>query len=150
MAANIDYSYVMDVNPQEYEDHNKLYKFYEYLREGRLTTTQCKDCHQIAWPPRTICPKCISDKLEWVDVPKKGTIYSYVVQVNGLPPMFKPPLIYALIDFSNGLRLFSAIIETAPELVKKGMEVELVVRDVAPDQEGRSRILPFFKLNATT
>lgn len=149
MAVNPDYLYLLDVNPQEYEDQNKLYKFYKYLSEGKLTTTQCKKCNNIAWPPRTICPKCISDQLEWVEMPKVGKIYMYVEQVGGLPEGFKPPVVYALIDFSNGIRLFSSIVDSDPKEVNNGKEVELVVKDVAPDQEGRPRCLPFFKLQAT-
>jgi uncharacterized OB-fold protein len=73
-------------------------------------------------------------------------IYSYTVQVAGVPPEFPPPLVYALIDFDNGLRLFSAIVDCDPDEVTTGAEVEVVVRDVAPDQYGRPRIMPYFRL----
>ena len=148
MAEKMTYYSVMDTYPQQYEDTTHLYKFYDYLREGKLTTTRCKDCGQVHWPPRVICPECLSDNLEWVDMPKVGTIYSYTVAYAGLPPELvdKAPIVYALVDFDNGVRIFSAIVDCTPEELKTGLQVELVVREVTPDHLGRVRVAPYFKL----
>lgn len=140
------YIYVMDPIPQQYEDTTRLYRFFDYLREGRFTTTQCNACGKLMWPPRVVCPYCLSDDLSYVDMPTTGRIYSYTVQVGGVPPGFPPPLVYALVDFDNGMRLFTAVVGAKPEEVAVGKEVELEIRDVAPDQQGRRRVLPFFRL----
>ena len=58
----------------------------------------------------------------------------------------KAPIIYALIDFDNGFRLLSAIVDAKEEEVKTGLEVELSVDRVTPDHQGRERIIPYFKL----
>ena len=133
--------YVCDPVPQQTPDQNRIYPFYDHLREGRLTTTRCKQCGHIAWPPRIVCPECISDELEWEDFPPTGKIYAYTVQVGGVPPGFSAPLVYSLIDFDNGVRIISPLIDTNPDDVSVGAEVELKVVD-AP----RSRVLFFFKL----
>lgn len=148
MAEKMTYFTAMDSYPQQYEDTTQLYKFYDYLREGKLTTTKCKDCGAIHWPPRKICPECISDNLEWVDMPKVGTIYSYTVAYAGLPPELvdKAPIVYALVDFENGVRIFSGLVDCEPESVSTGLKVELAVGEVPPDQLGRKRISPYFKL----
>ena len=95
------YSYTLDPYPQQYEDGSRLYEFYDNLREGRLTTTKCKNCGHIPWPPRVVCPQCLSDDLELIDMPQTGKIYSYTIQVAAVPPGYEPPLIYALVDFDN-------------------------------------------------
>ena len=64
-----------------------------------------------------------------------------------MPPelMSRAPMVYALVDFDNGLRMPTAILECAPDEAKTGMEVELIVGDVQPDQQGRRRVAPYFK-----
>ncbi len=133
--------YICDPLPQETRDQNRIYPFYDHLKQGRLTTTTCKDCEHIAWPPRIVCPECISDDLEWVDFPPSGKIYAFTVQVGGVPPGFEAPLVYALIDFDNGVRIISPLIDTNPDDVNVGDEVVLKVVD-AP----RDRVLFFFRL----
>jgi hypothetical protein len=133
--------YICDPLPQETRDQNRIYPFYDHLKQGRLTTTTCKDCEHIAWPPRIVCPECMSDDLEWVDFPPSGKIYAFTVQVGGVPPGFEAPLVYALIDFDNGVRIISPLIDTNPDDVNVGDEVVLKVVD-AP----RDRVLFFFRL----
>ena len=148
MAEKTEQEYIIDPNvyvcdpvPQESPEQNRIYPFYDHLRQGRLTTTRCKACKHIAWPPRIVCPECVSDHLEWVDFPPTGKIYAFTTQVGGVPPGFQAPLVYALIDFDNGVRIISPLIETTPEEVHVGDEVVLRVVD-AP----RDRVLFFFKL----
>ena len=38
------YMVTMDLFPQQSKEFNQIYKFYEYLKEGRFTTTKCKEC----------------------------------------------------------------------------------------------------------
>lgn len=135
------YIFSIDPYPQESEDQNKLYKFYDYLREGRLATTRCLYCKTIKWPPRTVCPQCMSDELEWVDIPTPGKIYAYTVAMGAIPSGFEPPLVYALVDFDNGLRMLTPLVDTRPEEVREGALVELEVLKV-----NRDRVLPGFRL----
>lgn len=137
---------VLDPFPQQYEDQNRLAPFYTHLRDGTFVTTRCSDCEEVHWPPRSVCPVCMSDRLEWEEMPDRGTIYRYTVQVAGVPDGFDPPLVYALVDFPNGIRLFTAIVDCDPDEVEAGAGVEVVVRDVKDDQSGRRRVLPYFRL----
>jgi len=148
MAGQMEYLTATDLVAQQYEDTATLYHFYDCLRdEGKLVTTKCSKCGHIPWPPRQICPECLSMDYEWVDMPKTGKIASWTAAYAGMPPelMSKAPIVYALVDFDNGLRMSTAILECAPEEAKTGMEVELVVGDVQPDQQGRRRVAPYFK-----
>ena len=64
----------MDLYPQEAKEFNRIYPFYEFLKQGRFTTTRCKDCGHQPFPPRVLCPKCLSENLEWVDLPTRGKV----------------------------------------------------------------------------
>jgi len=135
--------YVCDPIPQQTQDQNRSYLFYDHLREGRLTTTQCRKCEHITWPPKVVaCCECMSDNLEWIDFPPKGKIYAFTVQKVGIPPGFSSPLITALIDFDNGVRVISTLVDTDPDELNVGDDVIMKVVD-AP----RDRVLFFFKLN---
>ena len=61
------YIATMDLYPQESREFNRIYPFYEHLRQGRFTTTRCKGCGHEAFPPRVICPNCLSEDLEWIE-----------------------------------------------------------------------------------
>ena len=148
MAEQMEYYTAMDLVAQQYEDTTQLYYFYTALREeSKLVTTKCKACGHIPWPPRTLCPECLSTDYEWVDMPKVATIASWTAAYAGMPPELaaRAPMVYALVDFENGLRMPTAILECAPDEAKTGMEVELVVYDVQPDLQGRRRVAPYFK-----
>ncbi len=127
------YSPTLDIWPIEVKEFNRIYKFYDHLREGRFTTTQCSQCGYIAYPPRVICPECYSENLEWIDLPKRGKVLEVVEKWGGVPLCFKPPLISAWIDLgkeSPVKRLLSRIINCPPGTLKEGDEVQLAVFDV--------------------
>ncbi|MHB1167588.1 MAG: Zn-ribbon domain-containing OB-fold protein [Carboxydocellales bacterium] len=134
-----DYSYTMDTIPQQSKEHNKLYLFYENLKAGKLTTIKCRDCGDISWPPRTVCPNCISDQLEWVKLPDTGKILYYTVQVSGAPPGYELPLIFAAIELTPEIRFIGRIIETDAEQLAVGQTVRVKAVSVPGD-----RVLPAF------
>ena len=41
---------------------------------GRFGLQVCADCDTVQYPPRQICGNCLSDALEWRDVPDAGTL----------------------------------------------------------------------------
>jgi uncharacterized OB-fold protein len=133
--------YVCDPLPQQSKDQNRIYRFYEHLRENRLTTTQCQDCEQITWPPKIICNECMSDNLKWVDFPPTGKIYAFTIQQAGIPPGFDSPLVTALIDFDNGVRVISVLVDTDPAQVTVGADVSLRVVEAH-----RNRVAFYFTL----
>lgn len=142
------YIYTMDPYPQQYEDINRVHKFYENLRErGQLTTTKCRECGAVHWPPRIICRECLSDNLEWIDLPNEGKITAFSISYAGIDPQFKPPVVYAIIDYDEaGVRIISPLVDTNVDEVTVGSEVQLKVVDVPPDQDGRKRVMFFYRL----
>ena len=123
----------MDLWPLECKEFNRLYKFYDYLREGRFTTTRCQKCGNVAFPPGVICSKCWSDELEWIDLPTRATVTTFTETVTGAPLGFDAPLILAWLDFGKNAplkHLLVRIINCAEGELKEGDEVKFVVFDV--------------------
>lgn len=127
------YSNILDMYPQECKEFNRVHKFYDYLKEGRWTTTRCKECEKVSYPPRVICPECYSEDLEWIDLPKRGKAVTVAEKWGGLPIGFSAPLVSAWIEFPDDSpmkHVLSRIINCKEGELKEGDEVELVVFDV--------------------
>jgi uncharacterized OB-fold protein len=137
------YIATMDLYPQEAKEFNRIYPFYEFLKEGRFTTTRCKDCGHQLFPPRVVCPNCLSENLEWVDLPTRATVKVVTEEEVGVPLGFETPLIHALIDLGGKLTLFTRIVNCKVGQLKEGEEVKLHVFpvDPVPIQVGRDTIL---------
>lgn len=127
------YMVTMDLFPQQSKEFNQVTPFYEFLREGRFTTTKCKDCGAEPFPPRVMCPECYSSALEWIDWPTVGTVIDVTEESVGVPLGFgKPPLIHALVDLQGKRTFFVRIINCAAGELKSGDQVKLSVFDVDP------------------
>ncbi len=137
----LDGKYVatMDLYPQQAKEFNRIYPFYEFLKQGRFTTTRCKDCGHRSFPPRVICPNCLSENLEWTDLPTKGSVKVVTEEEVGVPLGFETPLIHSLIDLEGELTLFTRIVHCKVGQLKEGDEVRLCVFpvDSVPIQVGR-------------
>ena len=55
------YPATMDMWPIEAKEFNRSWPFYENLKQGRFTTTKCKDCGNVSYPPRVICPSVLGE-----------------------------------------------------------------------------------------
>jgi uncharacterized OB-fold protein len=129
------YPVTMDMWPLQTKEFNRVYEFYENLKQGRFTTTKCKSCGHVAYPPRVICPECYGEELEYIDLPKRGKVVTFSEEVKGVPLGFESPLIHAIVDLGpeSPVRSFLTRIVNCPAgKLKEGDEVELVVFEVPP------------------
>jgi uncharacterized protein len=126
------YPVTMDMWPLESKEFNRVWPFYENLKQGRLTTTKCKDCGVVSYPPRVICPECYSENLEYIDLPKTGKVIIFSEEVKGVPLGFQSPLIHAVIDLGvdPARRLLTRIANCPAGTLQRGDEVQLFVFDV--------------------
>ena len=130
---NGKYMATMDLYPQESKEFNQIYPFFEHLKEGRFTTTKCKECGAEPFPPRVLCPECWSQDLEWIDWPTTGTVVEFTEEVVGVPLGFgKPPLIHALVDLQGKRTMFVRIVNCEQGQLKVGDQVKVTVFEVDP------------------
>jgi uncharacterized OB-fold protein len=131
----LDGTYIsqMDMWPLECPELNRLYTFYDNLREGRFTTTRCRNCGHVTFPPSLICTKCWSNDMEWIDLPKRARVVTFTETQAGAPIGFEPPLIIAWLNFGKDCplkHLLVRIIDCPSGKLKEDDEVEFVVFDV--------------------
>jgi len=87
-------------------------------------------------PPRAICPKCRSSRVEWVQLGTQGKLVTYTV-VHVSPPQFKHMTPYAvgIVEMEEGVKLPSIIRTSRLESLKIGMELEV---DFSPKSQETS------------
>jgi len=132
---SIKLPYMLDFYPLEDEKNTRISQFFTNLKKGRLTTTNCKECGKFLWPPRIICPHCLSDKLEWVDLGVEGELYAFTETRLGAPLGFvqDAPFCVGMIRIA-GLLISARIDNAKYEDLKIGEKVKLKIVEL---EDGR-------------
>lgn len=103
---------------------SKVNEFINYLEQGKIMYTKCKDCGLIFFPPRADCYQCLKSDMEWVEVSGSGKLISYSKLEYG-PVGFEDDLPYsiALLDYGD-FKVFGRIASDMPDdEIKVGMEM---------------------------
>lgn len=82
--------------------------FYAELRERRLSTTHCRACGSLRFPPRAWCPDCLSDDLEWIVMSGVGRLAAFSTQETAI--RFRAPDVIGLVDLDEGVRILTHIV----------------------------------------
>jgi uncharacterized OB-fold protein len=72
-----------------------------------------------------MCPYCRSLEHAWIDAVGTGTVYSYSVLHHPQNPAFDYPILAALVDLDEGVRVVTNLVDVAPADVTIGMPVEV-------------------------
>jgi uncharacterized OB-fold protein len=80
-----------------------------------------------------MCPHCHSLDFDIVGLSGGGEVYSYAVLHYPQNPSFEYPVIAALIDLSEGIRVLSNLVEIEPSDVRIGMPVTVDFRPTRDD-----------------
>jgi len=105
--------FMLDFYPLEDAKSTGMSRFFANLKEGRLTTTKCTRCGRVLWPPRIVCPNCLSNELEWVDLGAQGELYAFTEMRVGAPLGFVEDVPFCVGIVKIGDLLISARIDKA-------------------------------------
>ncbi|MCH9691588.1 MAG: OB-fold domain-containing protein [Gammaproteobacteria bacterium] len=108
--------------------------FWQALEDEVLMAQQCGDCSIFLHPPRPMCPNCNSLNQQKVPLSGRGRLYSWCMPQHPKIPMFHYPLITALIDLEEGIRILSNLIECDTNQITTGMALEVCF---APTKGGK-------------
>lgn len=127
---------MLDFYPLEDDQYTRINQFFGNLKEGHLTTTRCKRCAKLLWPPRMVCPKCLSDELEWVDLGTKGELYAFTEMRLGAPLGFVQDLPFCIgIVKIAGLLISTRIDNAKYDELKIGDKLDLKIVEL---KDGRA------------
>jgi uncharacterized protein len=97
--------------------------FWAGTAAGELRVQRCVDCGALRHPPGPMCPSCGGGDLDYVVAAGTGTVYSYVVHHHPPVPGKKLPIVIALVELAEGVRMVGELAGIAPEEVSIGMPV---------------------------
>ena len=102
----------------------------QFLKEEKIMGSRCKDCGGYFVPPRSICVKCYSSDMEWVEMKGEGRLAAFTC-ITVAPPFMieqgysrKNPYISGVVELDEGGRVDARIVgldPTKPEEIKVGV-----------------------------
>jgi uncharacterized OB-fold protein/acyl dehydratase len=97
--------------------------FWQGTAAGELRIQRCGECGALRHPPGPMCLACGAAKPEYVVAAGTGEVYSYVVQHHPPVPGKKLPIVVALVQLPEGVRMVGELLGVAPERVRIGLPV---------------------------
>jgi len=109
--------------------------YWEGAKRHELLLQKCQECGHYRYPPGETCPSCLSDRLEWVKVSGRGSVYTWTVFHQAYHPAYKDGIPYAVVavELEEGPRMVTNLVNCRIEDIKMGMPVEVVFDDVTEE-----------------
>jgi uncharacterized OB-fold protein len=104
---------------------SKVNDFIDYLGQGKVMGTRCKQCGTVHFPPRADCAECFSSDIEWFEVGGTGKLVSFSKLMYG-PVGFEEDLPYciALLDYGD-YKIFGRI---SKEISDEELEIGMAMK----------------------
>ena len=83
--------------------------FWEGTRKQELRIQSCNACGALRHPPGPACPTCAAFDRGYVVASGDGTVFSYVIHRHPPVPGKELPLVIALIDLAEGVRMVGEV-----------------------------------------
>ena len=109
--------------------------FWDGTRAGELRIQQCASCGELRYPPGPMCPRCgeaarggnirSDERSSYVVADGTGEIYSYVVHRHPPVPGKRLPMVIAVVELPEGVRMTGEVLGVAPEDVRIGLPVRI-------------------------
>ncbi|WP_338184027.1 bifunctional MaoC family dehydratase N-terminal/OB-fold nucleic acid binding domain-containing protein [Jatrophihabitans sp.] len=115
--------------------------FWDGTQAGELRIQRCPACGTLRHPPGPMCPSCGHESPEYVVASGRGEIFSYVVHHHPAVPGKKLPIVIALVELEEGVRMLGELLDCDPAEVSIGSPVTLALTRIDDDLT-----LPFWRL----
>ncbi|ABW13870.1 protein of unknown function DUF35 [Parafrankia sp. EAN1pec] len=107
--------------------------FWAAARDGRLVAQRCTTCRNYLYPPDIVCPRCLTETLEYVHLSGAATLYSFVVMNRAFYAGFAEDLPYVVafveLDEQPGLRMVSNVVGSDPAALRIGDRLQVEFDD---------------------
>jgi uncharacterized protein len=97
--------------------------FWDGTAAGELRIQRCGNCGALRHPPGAMCPACGAARPEYVVAAGAGEVYSYVIQHHPPVPGKQLPIVVALVQLTEGVRMVGELLGVSPDRVRIGLPV---------------------------
>jgi uncharacterized OB-fold protein len=107
--------------------------YWDAVERHELVAQRCNACAELRHPPRPMCPRCRS--LDWTEQRLAGTgsLYSYAVLHHPRSPLFEYPVLAALVDLDEGVRIVTNLVGLEPSDIRIGMRLAVDFQPTSGD-----------------
>lgn len=125
----------MELGKISFVPPSKIKEYLEYLEDGKIAGTKCKNCETLHLPPRADCDNCMSDDMEWLVKEPKGEIVTYTTIHVG-PTGFEDVVPYTIcvVEMEGGGRLMGWLDEATEEDISVGQAVSINLKEFEGDR----------------
>ncbi len=99
--------------------------FWEGTQAGELRIQTCNACGALRFPPGPACQSCPAYDRGFVVASGLGTVFSYVVHRHPPIPGKELPIVIALVDLDEGVRMVAEVVDVPPDEIAIGMRLRV-------------------------
>jgi uncharacterized OB-fold protein len=105
--------------------------FWDALSEHRIRIQYSPSSDSYVFYPRILAPGTLADDLEWREISGAGSLYTFTVSYRAVSPHFADdvPQILAVVQWDEGPRFSTEIVNAEPDTIRVGMRVRPVFTD---------------------
>jgi uncharacterized OB-fold protein len=102
--------------------------FWDALREHRIRVQYSPSTGRYVFYPRVLAPGTLADDLQWREISGAGSLYTFTVSYRAVSPHFVEdvPQILAVVQWDEGPRFSTEIVNASPDQLRVGMRVRPV------------------------
>ena len=104
--------------------------FWQGTARHELRIQRCGGCGALRHPPGPMCPACGATRPEYDIAAGTGEVYSYVVHHHPPVPGRPLPIVIALVQLTEGVRMVGELLGVGPERVRIGLPVRVTFVEV--------------------
>ena len=99
--------------------------FWDGTAAGELRVQKCNACGTLRFPPGPACQSCEAYDRGFDVAGGEGTVFSYVVHRHPPVPGKELPIVIALVDLDEGVRMVAEVVDVPPEEIEIGMRLRV-------------------------
>ncbi len=109
--------------------------FWDGLAEHTIRIQYSPSSNRYVFYPRVLAPGTLADDLEWREISGAASLYTYTVAYRPVAPHFAGdvPQILAVVEWDEGPRFSTEIVNARPDEVSVGMRLKPVFFDYPDD-----------------
>ena len=111
---------LLEIHQQALAAHPWSRTFWDATREGRLLLPRCEACAQTHWYPRSFCPCCQADSVQWQPASGQGRLYAFT-------RLMRDPrrTVMAYVELEEGPIMLTHVVDCEPERLRIGDPVRV-------------------------
>ena len=109
--------------------------YWQGCRDNQLLIQSCSDCGHVQFYPRSVCTKCMSQNLDWIEASGQATVISYTVMHRSVSKAYcvDGPQVLALVRLEEGPQMMSHVIDCDEDNLSIGLAVEVTFQEWSQD-----------------